>query len=110
MVPCIVNDSIVLFDPLGFRVDLEAMKGYPTFPKVLGFEPYHQIQCHIEDICCGGSGGGKSYPSAEMQSAYFTAPTDWDNSVMSLKMPHLSQGGLYFAYQKARNVICLKGS
>ncbi len=46
--------------PLRARVDLGAMamKGYSTFPK-------------------GHSFGGGSYPTAEVQSVYPTAPADW---------------------------------
>ena len=50
------------------------MKGYSTFPKVPALlEPHHQIvYCHIQDTRCGGS-----YPSAEKQPVYSTAPADW---------------------------------
>ena len=51
-----------------------AMKGYSTFPKVAALmKPYHQIVlCHIQDTYLG-----ESYPSAEKQSVYSTAPADW---------------------------------
>ena len=51
-----------------------AMKGYTTFSKAPGLpEPYHQIVlCHIRTLVRGGS-----YSSAEVQSVYSTAPSDW---------------------------------
>ena len=62
--------------PLWARVDLGAMamKGYSALPKAPAIlEPYHQIvYCHIQDTHCGGS-----YPSAEMQPVYSTAPANW---------------------------------
>ena len=51
------------------------MKEYSTFPKSTRLESHHQIvSCYILDTHCGGEG---SYSSAEMQSVYSTAPTDW---------------------------------
>ena len=53
--------------PLQARVDLEAMaiKGYSAFPKTPALlEPHHQIV-------------RESYPSADVQSVYSTAPADW---------------------------------
>ena len=61
--------------PFRARVDLGAMamKGYSAFPKApASLEPYHQIvYCHIQDTRWGWS-----YPSAEVQSVYSTAPAD----------------------------------
>ena len=63
--------------PFRARVDLGAMtmKEYSIFPKapaVLG--PHHQIVlCHIQDIRWGWG----SYPDAEVQSVYSTAPPNW---------------------------------
>ena len=50
-----------------------AMKGYSAFPKAPALlERHHQIvYCHIQDTRWGGS-----YPSAEKQSVYSTAPAD----------------------------------
>ena len=63
--------------PLWARVDLGAMvmKGYSAFPKAPALlEPHHQIvKCHIQDTRWRGG----SYPSAEVQSVYSTAPADW---------------------------------
>ena len=43
----------------------------PKAPALL--EPHHQIfSCHIQDTRCG-----EYYPSANKQSVYSTAPTDW---------------------------------
>ena len=62
--------------PLQARVDLGAMaiKGYSSFTKAPALlEPHHQIVwCHIQD-----THWGRSYPSAEKQSVYSTAPADW---------------------------------
>ncbi len=62
--------------PFRARVDLGAMamKGCFAFPKVpTSLEPHQRIiQCHIQDTYWGGS-----YPAAEVQSVYSTAPTDW---------------------------------
>ena len=58
---------------LRVRVDLGAMvmKGYSVFPKVpASLEPHHQIVCVIYP----GHSLARSYPSAEKQSVYFTAP------------------------------------
>ena len=61
--------------PHRFRVYLRAMpmKGCPVFPKSLeSLEPHHQIVlCHIQDTHRG------SYPAAEAQSVFYTAPADW---------------------------------
>ena len=68
--------------PLWATVDLGAMaiKGYSTFPKAPALlEPHHQIiYCHIQDTRWGGG----SYPSAEKQSVYSTAPADWAIEVL----------------------------
>ena len=64
--------------PLRARVDLGAMamKGYSTFPKAPTLlEPHHQIFNVISRTLVGGG----SYPSAEKQSVYSTAPADWAN-------------------------------
>ena len=46
-------------------------EGVPKAPALL--EPHHQIVlCHIQDTHRGGS-----YPSAEKQLVYSTAPADW---------------------------------
>ena len=51
------------------------MKGYSTVSKVSQLEPHHQMQL---DVISRRLVGGGSYPSAEMQSAYSTAPADKD--------------------------------
>ena len=62
--------------PFRAIVDLGAMamKGCSAFPKALvSPEPPHQIvKWDIQDDF-----GGKSYPSAEVQSVYSTALADW---------------------------------
>ena len=50
------------------------IKEHPTFPKFLGVEPNYQMQFVISRTLVVG--GEASYHSAEMQSAYFTAPAD----------------------------------
>ena len=63
--------------PLRARVDLGAMamKGYSAFPKTPALlEPHHQM---VLVSYPGHSLGGDSYPSAEKQSVYSTAPADW---------------------------------
>ena len=52
-----------------------AMKGYSAFPKVpVLLEPRYQIVwSHMQDTLWGGV----SFPSAEMQSVYSTAPDKW---------------------------------
>ena len=61
-------------------MDLGAKKGCFRFPKASALlEPHYQIvYCHIQDtliVCVCGARG--SYPSAEVQSVYSTAPADW---------------------------------
>ena len=72
--------------PLQASVDLGvmAMKGYSTFSKAPPLlEPHHQIVlCPIQDTRWGGVG---SYPSAEKQSVYFTAPANWAIETWSQK-------------------------
>ena len=69
-----LNGQTVLFDPriqsLRVREDLGAMvmKGYTIFPET----PYSD--CLVSYL--GHSLGG-SYPFAEMESVYSTAPADW---------------------------------
>ena len=87
--------------PLQVRlgVGVMVMKGFSAFPKAQRLEPHHQIaQCHIQDTLLWSltplqrsSRGillpqptgpqdtrqGESYPSAEKQSVYSTAPADW---------------------------------
>ena len=52
-----------------------AVKGYSTFPKTPALlESQHKIVlCHLPSTFWGGG----SYPSADMQSVYSTAPDDW---------------------------------
>ena len=54
-----------------------AMKKYSTFPKApVLLEPHHQIvKCHIQDPLWW------SFPSAEKQSVYSTAPANWEMGV-----------------------------
>ena len=63
--------------PLRGRVDLGAMamKGYSAFPKDPALLELHHwiVLCHIQDT----RWGMESYPSAEKQSVYSTAPPDW---------------------------------
>ena len=50
------------------------MKGYSTFPEAPALlEPHHQIVL----VSYPGHSLGGSYPSAEKQSVYSTAPADW---------------------------------
>ena len=62
--------------PLWARANLRAMamKEYSVFPKAPALQQPHPqiVSCHIWDT--PGSG---SYPSAEMQLVYSTAPADW---------------------------------
>ena len=60
-----------------------AMKGYSAFPKAPALlEPHHQIvYCHIQDTRRGGS-----YPSAEEESVYSTAPADWAIIILFQKL------------------------
>ena len=77
--------QLVLFNPyigpdqvLPFRARVYlramAMRGCSAFPKApASLVPHHQIvYCHKQDTHWGGS-----YPSAEVQSVYSTAPADW---------------------------------
>ena len=57
------------FLPLHVRVDLgvREIKGYSVFPQTPGLEAdYEMVYCHISD----------TYPSAEIQSTYSTAPME----------------------------------
>ena len=69
--------------PLQARVDLGpmAVKGYSVFPKRPALlEPLHQIVlCHIQE-----THWWVFYPSAEMQSVYSTAPTNWASGDLSM--------------------------
>ena len=61
--------------PLRARVDVGVMaiKEYSAFPKAPALlEPHHQIFSVISRALVGGG----SYPSAEKQSVYSTAPAD----------------------------------
>ena len=82
--------------PLRARVDLEAMamKGYSAFPKAPALlEPYHQIiYCHIRTLVVGGV----SYPSAEKQSVYSTAPADWARLFFSFLAEDGKEGSSYW--------------
>ena len=63
---------------LQFKVDLRIIvtKGYSTFPKAPGLETYQQIQFSVITKILRG---GRSYPTAEVQSASSTAPADRAN-------------------------------
>ena len=50
------------------------MEIYSTFPKAPVLKPYHQIKFSVIPRTHVGAGG--SYPSAKVQPAYSTAPTD----------------------------------
>ena len=50
-----------------------AIKGYFTFIKSSGLRPHHLIACVISRTLVWQ----RFYPSAEMQSAYSTAPANW---------------------------------
>ena len=69
------NPYIGLYQVLPRRARLDlgsmAMKGCSAFPKApASLETHHQIvYCHIQDTYWW-----VSYPSAEVQSVYFTAP------------------------------------
>ena len=53
----------------------EGVRHIPQNPCIL--EPLHQIvKCHIQDTYWGGG----SYPSAEVQSVYFTVAADWETN------------------------------
>ena len=54
-----------------------AMKGNSTFPKALGQEPHHQMEFSVIPRILD-AGVEESYPSAEIQLAYFTAPANKD--------------------------------
>ena len=49
-------------------------EGYAKFPKVPGVESHHEIQFSVKNRTLVRGGG--SYPSAEVQLAYFAVPTD----------------------------------
>ena len=49
-------------------------KEYSTFPKPSRLKPHHQMHLSVNSMTLLEAG---SYHSAEMQSAYSTAPTDW---------------------------------
>ena len=70
--------------PFQARVNLGmmAIKGCSAFPKASALlKPYFQIvKCHIQDSLsrlATGHSVGECKPSAEIQSVYSTAPTDW---------------------------------
>ena len=66
--------------PFLVRVDLGAMamKGFSKYSKASIQDSHHQfVSCYIHDILLVGS-----YSSAEMQSLYYTAPTDWAKSYL----------------------------
>ena len=82
-----LRNNFVLFDPyrgpyqllpLKARVDLGAMaiKGNPHSPK-----PYWNLTIRLFCVIPGHS-LGESYPSAEKQSVYSTAPPDWAMIIM----------------------------
>ena len=53
-----------------------AMKGYSAFPKAPALlEPHYTI------VSYPGYSLEVLYPSAEMQSVYYTAPTDWAKNI-----------------------------
>ena len=66
------------------------MEGCSEFPKASALlEPHHQIvKCHIQDTRWGGS-----YPFAEVQLVYSTAPADWTrkrwDKFMNIKQKNL---------------------
>ena len=62
--------------PLRARVDLGAMamKGYSASPKL---QHCWNLTIRLFSVICRTLVSGGSYPSAEKQSVYSTAPTDW---------------------------------
>ena len=53
--------------------------GIPQNSKITGMSP---SDCLVSYAGHSLLGGGGSYPSAEMQSGYFTAPADWANQTI----------------------------
>ena len=68
-----------------------AMKGFFTFLKALGLEPHHRMQF----IVLSRKLVERSYPSAEMQSVYSTALTDWDAWFSNFIEGHTNLFGLF---------------
>ena len=62
--------------PLRARVDLRAMamEGYSTFPK---FQHYWNLTIRLISVISRTLVVVGTYPFAEKQSVYSTAPTDW---------------------------------
>ena len=80
------------------RVDLGAMaiKGYSAFPKApASLEFHHQtVQCHIQD-----TRWERSYPSAEVQSVYSTAPADWASPTL------IQDASKYFLWTNRKQLL-----
>ena len=58
-----------------------AMKGHLAFPKAPALlKSHHQLFSVINRTLVGGGG---SYPSAEVQSVYSTAASDWATYILS---------------------------
>ena len=53
------------------------VNGYSTLSKAPGQEPHYQMQFSI--LSRKLVERRESYPSTEMQSAYFTVPSDWND-------------------------------
>ena len=86
--------------PLRTRVELEAMamKGYSAFPKAPALlKPHH----HIWTLVIGGG----SYPSAEVQSVYSTAPADWATNNLCYKPIPNNTEFLFMEKQNLRKEI-----
>ena len=90
-----IRMQLVLFNPQIERYQVQpfrtrvdpgamAMEGYSGFLKVpASLETQHQLfQCYIRTLI-----GVGSYPTAELQSVYSTAPADWARIVLALNNP-----------------------
>ena len=68
--------------PRRARVDLGAMamKGYSLFPRITGTSPSDCLVSYPGHALVGGS-----YPSAEVQSVYSTAPADRQGKKWTMK-------------------------
>ena len=88
--------------PLRATVDLGAMatkrcSAFPKAPALLW--PHHQIdKCHIQN-----THWRNSYPSAEVQSVYSTAPADWAISLLKFSLLKLVR----FTSCTISTIICL---
>ena len=82
------NHRLVLFNPYQSNLGVIAMKGYSALPKPPALlEPHHQtVECHIQ-----GTRSGVSYPSAEVESVYSTAPADWARNLLKISTLNINK-------------------